>query len=86
MHDIILAAKIETPFDGLIATLIWIGAVVLGVYEYGRTKGRVGRAVTVTLGGGLLATFLVYPELLTTTLPAKFSDVIVWAVSLIKIP
>ena len=59
--------------------IIWVLAVCLGIYEYGRTKGRVGHALTVTLGGGLLATFVAYPQVLMETVPAVFVAIIDWA-------
>jgi hypothetical protein len=73
----------QTPVNGLVLTIVWLLAVGLGVYEYGRTKGRIGRALAVTGGGGLLATFIAYPSLLYTTVPDTFKKLIDWAVGLI---
>ena len=72
-------ANTDTPVNGLVVSLIWVVAIGLGVYEYGRTKGRIGRALAVTLGGGLLATFVAYPPILLTTVPSVFNKLIEWA-------
>jgi len=72
-------ADTDTPINGLVVSLIWVVAIGLGVYEYGRTKGRIGRALAVTLGGGLLATFVAYPPILLTTVPTVFNRLIQWA-------
>ncbi len=73
------APETDFPGNGLVVTIIWVLAVCLGIYEYGRTKGRVGHALTVTLGGGLLATFVAYPQVLMETVPAVFVAIIDWA-------
>ena len=80
LTGIVLAApNTDTPVNGLVVSLIWVIAVGLGVYEYGRSKGRIGRALGVTLGGGLLATFVAYPAILYSTVPTVFNKLIEWA-------
>lgn len=71
----------EVPLGNLLIGVVWLAAVALGIYEYGRSKGRIGRALSVTLGGGLLATFIVQPTLLTQTVPDIFGKLIEWAVA-----
>ncbi|GAB3856428.1 hypothetical protein ACFPIJ_58675 [Dactylosporangium cerinum] len=71
----------DTPINGLIVSLIWVLAVGLGIYEYGRSKGRIGRALGVSLGGGLLATFVAYPAVLYQDVPSVFKALIDWAVA-----
>jgi hypothetical protein len=68
------------PLSALALSVTWFIAVALGIYEYGRSKGRIGRALTVTLGGGLLATFIITPSLLTESVPGVFKTVIEWAI------
>jgi hypothetical protein len=70
----------DVPLGNLLIGVVWLAAVGLGIYEYGRSKGRIGRALSVTLGGGLLATFIVRPELLYDTIPTLFGNLIDWAV------
>lgn len=62
-------------------TVVWLIAIGLGVFEYSRSKGRIGRALMVTLGGGLLLTFVINPTILTTTVPNIFKAVVDWAAS-----
>lgn len=59
-------------------TIVWVVAIGLGVWEYSRSKGRIGRALMVTLGGGLLLTFLIYPEIITSTIPTIFKSIVDW--------
>lgn len=60
-------------------TVVWLIAIGLGVFEYSRSKGRIGRALMVTLGGGLLLTFVINPAILTVTVPGIFQSVVDWA-------
>lgn len=62
----------------VVLTLVWLVAVGLGVWEYSRSKGRIGRALMVTLGGGLLITFVVSPTILTEDIPGIFENVLDW--------
>lgn len=62
----------------VVLTLVWLVAVGLGVWEYSRSKGRIGRALMVTLGGGLLITFVVSPSILTEDIPTIFESVLDW--------
>lgn len=70
----------NVPFKGLLLGVVYIIAVVLGIMEYGRSKGRLGRAMAVTLGGAVLATFIIEPALLTETLPGLILTFIDWLV------
>lgn len=60
----------------LALTVVWIVAIGLGVMEYSRSKGRLGRALMVTIGGGILATFVIYPDVITSTVPKIFKSVL----------
>lgn len=60
-------------------TVVWLAAIGLGVWEYARSKGRIGRALMVTIGGGLLATFVINPSIITTTVPDIFLRIVNWA-------
>ena len=65
-------------------TIVWLIAVGLGIWEYSRSKGRIGKAIMVTIGGGMLATFMLFPEILTTTVPGIFKSVVDWVAGTFK--
>ena len=71
------------PFNTALLWVLWIVAIFLGIWEYARSKGEIGRSLMVTLGGGLIATFVVTPDILKTTVPMLFKKVIDWAASII---
>ena len=71
------------PFNTALLWLLWIVAIGLGVWEYARSKGKIGKALMVTLGGGLIATFVVNPDILKTTVPTIFKKMIDWVATII---
>lgn len=42
-------------------TIIWMVAIMLGVMEFHRSHGKFDRAMIITVGSGIMATFLIYP-------------------------
>lgn len=66
------------PLTGMMLAVVWIAAVGLGVYQYGRSRGRIGTALGTLFGGGMLGTFIIQPELLTTTIPRLFGNALDW--------
>lgn len=71
------------PFDTALLWVLWIVSIGLGVWEYARSKGKIGKALMVTIGGGLIATFVVNPEILKTTVPAMFKKIVDWVATII---
>lgn len=78
------ATGLDEGLKGAVLTVVWIVAIGLGIWEYSRSKGRIGRALMVTLGGGLLITFVVEPGIITQKVPAFFSSVLDWVFSFVK--
>lgn len=80
LANMLLTAGVELNggLKTVVLTVVWLFAVALGVWEYSRSKGRIGRALMVTLGGGLLITFIVSPGILTEDVPALFERVLDW--------
>lgn len=72
------AVQLDGGLKTVAITIAWIVAVGLGFWEYARSKGRIGRALMVALGGGMLLTFLVSPDILTSDIPEIFGNVIDW--------
>lgn len=70
------AVELDGGLKTVVLTVIWLLAVGLGVFEYSRSKGRIGRALVATLGGGLLLTFVVSPDILTEDIPKIFEKVL----------
>jgi len=70
--------ELEGGVKTVVLTLVWLVAIGIGVFEYARSKGRIGRALGATLGGGLLLTFVVNPSILTEDVPTIFGNVIDW--------
>lgn len=82
MEQFLIATASSGLAPGLqnaVLTVVWLIAIGLGVFEYSRSKGRIGRALVVTLGGGLLLTFVITPTILTDTVPGIFKAVVDWA-------
>lgn len=71
MEHIIYTAgfQLDSGFQTLGLFAVWIIAFALGVWQYGQTKGHIGRPLMTFLGGGSIATLFIYPDLLIVRLP-----------------
>jgi hypothetical protein len=72
------APALPANVNTVVLTIVWVLAIGLGIMEYGRSNGRIGRALGVAFGGALLATFIIEPALLTEYLPNLFLALIKW--------
>ncbi len=67
------------PEQHLLTIVLWLVAVVLGIMEYARSKGRIGKTAGVVLGAAFLGTILTDPNLIITSIPHKIDSLINWA-------
>lgn len=70
--------ELEGGIRTMVLTIVWLIAIAIGVAEYARSKGRMGRALMATLGGGVLLTFVVAPDILTEQIPDLIQSAFDW--------
>lgn len=67
-----------TGLSGGALTLIAFITVAIGVATWVKTKGKIGQSIMATLGGAFLSTLLVYPALVTSSIPVLFKKAMDW--------